>query len=388
MIRYFIIHKNYYIKSDIGKFMRITKLLIALFSISILSACGGGNSDDTTPSTIPESNAGITQDVQELDLVTLDGSNSVTNNTNELTYIWSQTAGTTVALSDNTLAQPQFTLPNLIASETLSFQLVVNDGGNNSIASTVNINVTAVNELPTANAGITQSVSISTVVTLDGSASNDPEGQSLTFNWSQTSGTSVVLTDSSSAQPQFIAPSNILISKNLVFQLTVNDGVNDSSTNSVTILIKDETTHAVVINKELMVTDLSVVESIHAQAGGKWTFEYLITEMMPQAVPTGQEKSDFVLTWLNHWLTTQSVNTFNVPSRSSMQTQIIDPWLASSGGVNLDLSIAPFRLLSIVNRVDLAQRDSSGNVVDAGEGRFVFGILTPAGNKTRFTVIF
>ncbi len=157
-----------------------------------------------------------------------------------------------------------------------------------------------------------------------------------------------------------------------------------SDTFSVTTL----STHAVVIDKELMITDLTVVESVHTLPGGKWTFEHLITEMMPQAAPTDQEKSDFVLNLLEHWTSTQTVNGLSVPARTSMQTQVINPWLAASGGVDLDLSIAPFRLLAIVNRLDLAKRDNLGNVISAGEGRFVFGVVNSSGFSLQFTVIF
>ncbi len=158
-----------------------------------------------------------------------------------------------------------------------------------------------------------------------------------------------------------------------------------SDTFSVTTL----STHPVVINQELTITDLSVVESVHADPGGHWTFEHLITEMMPQTNPTAQEKSDFVLNWLSHWTSIQTVNGFNIGSRQNMQNQVINPWIAASGGTGvLDLSVAPFRLLAIVNRIDLAQRDINGNVLNAGEGRFVFGVLGPSGASLQFTVIF
>src|SRR5690606_792741 len=89
-----------------------------------------------------------------------------------------------------------------------------------------------------------------------------------------------------------------------------------------------------------------------------------------------------------------------------------------SGGRRLDLSKAPFRLLAIVNRIDLRSdgggyggggviggpiraADAPGAMiapdamiapapmpVHAGEGRFVFGVLDPQGRPLPFTVIF
>jgi len=78
----------------------------------------------------------------------------------------------------------------------------------------------------------------------------------------------------------------------------------------------------------------------------------------------------------------------------------VAPWLAASAAAGfpantLDLSIAPFRLLAIVNRVDLRQGTTYGGIVNntavpaalGGEARFVFGVTDPSGAQLNFTVI-
>lgn len=136
---------------------------------------------------------------------------------------------------------------------------------------------------------------------------------------------------------------------------------------------------------------------------GVWTFKHLMTEM---ATGSGYSAEEFTRRWLETWLTTQHINGDIVAPREAMRTKVIDPWLARSGGERLNLDIAPFRLLAIVNRADLRKTETSsfrspyGGVsgtfpVDAGELRFVFGVVTPPewnGNATcelhEFTTIF
>ncbi len=195
--------------------------------------------ETSTVNQAPVANAGADQTVAETANVTLDGSASTDGDGNALTYAWMQTAGATVSLSDATAAQPTFTAPNLKSDGSLIFSLVVNDGTTNSAADTVKITVTADNDAPTANAGPDQSASEEGVVILSGGGT-DPEGVTLTFVWTQTSGPAVTLQDPSSAsQLRFVAP-NRKADYDLTFTLTVNDGVQDSAADTVRVSVSAE----------------------------------------------------------------------------------------------------------------------------------------------------
>ena len=85
-----------------------------------------------------------------------------------------------------------------------------------------------------ANAGPGQTVGAGATVTLDGSGSFDPDGDSLSYLWSQTGGTAVTLSSSTVVQPTFTAPS---APGTLTFQLVVSDGTNSSSPADVTITV-------------------------------------------------------------------------------------------------------------------------------------------------------
>ncbi len=72
---------------------------------------------------------------------------------------------------------------------------------------------------PTADAGADQSVNTNETVTLDGTASSDPDGDTLHYHWAQTGGPTVTLSDNSAAQPSF-TPTE---AGTYVFALSVRD---------------------------------------------------------------------------------------------------------------------------------------------------------------------
>src|SRR5205814_9858672 len=104
-------------------------------------------------------------------------------------------------------------------------QIVAANGQPSSPAAFVNVTVANVNHAPSANAGPDQVVNEGSSVTLNGSASFDPDGESLSYVWTQTGGPLVALTGGSTAQPSFTAPSVGPAGTILTFALTVSDGL-------------------------------------------------------------------------------------------------------------------------------------------------------------------
>ena len=95
------------------------------------------------------------------------------------------------------------------------------------------------NNAPSANAGTDQSVDENTTVTLSGSGSDPDAGDALTYQWTQTAGTTVSLASPSSATTTFTAPL-VAANENLAFRLTVSDG-SLSASDSVTVTVRDVT---------------------------------------------------------------------------------------------------------------------------------------------------
>ena len=95
--------------------------------------------------------------------------------------------------------------------------------------------VTIGNTPPTANAGPDQNVSLNTLVTLNGSLSADADGDSLSYQWEQTDGPEVVLSDADTVISTFMPQSEGICT----FRLTVSDGT-ASSSDTVTVSISTE----------------------------------------------------------------------------------------------------------------------------------------------------
>ena len=73
--------------------------------------------------------------------VTLDGSGSTTPFGTITSHLWTQVAGTTVTLSDNTAVNPTFTAPTVpVIGAVLRFQLTVTDS--RSLTASDNVDIT------------------------------------------------------------------------------------------------------------------------------------------------------------------------------------------------------------------------------------------------------
>lgn len=91
------------------------------------------------------------------------------------------------------------------------------------------------NDPPVVSAGDDQSVAEASAVQLSGSAT-DPEGVGLTYRWTQTSGTTVTLSDATSPTPTFTVP-NVHAQTTLVFQLRADDLNRAWAADSVSVTI-------------------------------------------------------------------------------------------------------------------------------------------------------
>lgn len=194
--------------------------------------------------------------------------------------------------------------------------------------------------------------------------------------------------------------------------------------------------NVIVKQNSLFITDLDVVEHksrtfemAHDPDGngaippryddgnweGAWTFGTLIKNMANEPV-TGISAKNFIRNWLDIWRQELKVGSFangntlnidpynNVIGRVDILEFVIWPWITRANINNIPLptaetydwlnnwkdywddmdeeqllKYAPFKLMAIVNRLDLRSNISysNGNIPNAGETRFIFTLINP-----------
>jgi len=192
-----------------------------------ITPLAGGSSNNHPPT----ADAGTDRAAAPGASVILDASGSIDPDRDPLHYNWTllRPIGSEARLSSPSSMRPSFVPDRRGAYEA---RLVVDDGSLPSAPDAVVI--TVLNSPPLADAGADQTALVTHVVTLDGSASSDPDGDAVSYQWSlvaRPGGSAAALSDPAAASPTFL----IDRPGTYTAQLVVNDGAAASAADTVTV---------------------------------------------------------------------------------------------------------------------------------------------------------
>ncbi|WP_374973178.1 PKD domain-containing protein [Spongiibacter marinus] len=205
---------------------------------------------------LPIVSAGADLVVAEAGSVTLQGS-AQDNDGNVTGTLWQQTDRNGVAINGSIeINNPgsltaSFTAPEVDQDRIFYFSLTATDNDGDRASDTVAVLVRdssgGGNARPVANAGVDQNVESGEVVVLDGSNSEDLDGQITSYSWSQIDedgnsvSSGVALQNGDTAEASFTAPSVDVITQ-LRFRLTVSDNESATDFDDITINVSPEDT--------------------------------------------------------------------------------------------------------------------------------------------------
>ena len=157
---------------------------------------------------------------------------------NNLAFVWKQIDGEPVVLSSNTAKNPQFMAPEVQngSIKTLTFEVTVTDPQGATDSDIVDIVVNPINHVPLVSAGRDKIIFPSiNAITLVGSAV-DPDDDTLTYKWEQTSGPEINLVNDDLRYLTIVSPSiDFSNFEPMTFKLTANDGFGGIGSDSATV---------------------------------------------------------------------------------------------------------------------------------------------------------
>ena len=210
---------------------------VYIFQLTVTDNNGAIDLDSVTitvnaANQIPVANAGTDQVITlPTSTVTLDGSKSADADGSIASYSWVKVSGTGGTLTNATTSKA--TASSLQAGVYI-FQLTVTDNKGAIDLDSVTITVNAANQIPVANAGTDQVITLPTsTVTLDGSKSADADGSIASYSWIKVSGTGGTLTNATTSK----ATASGLQAGSYTFKLTVTDNKGATASDTVAVTV-------------------------------------------------------------------------------------------------------------------------------------------------------
>ncbi len=183
----------------------------------------------------PVITVGPDQTVFEGATVTLVGSASDADG-DPVTLAWTQRSGPAVTLGGPNL--DTFTAPSVKADTQLVFELMASDGLHDVGPAQARVTVQSANKAPVASAPGTVEVGEGDTITISGTGT-DPDGDPLTYRWTQLDGPGAIVADETTDTLSFTAPI-VNEDAHVTLQLVVSDPSHEGAPALVDVLVKNK----------------------------------------------------------------------------------------------------------------------------------------------------
>lgn len=208
------------------------------------------------------------------------------------------------------------------------------------------ISIKTLSNPPIANGGPDRLINELSPVTLDGSASSDPDNDVLTYLWAAPA--DIVLSSATAAKPTFIAP-EVYADKSFTFSLTVNDGTQSSATDQVAVTVKQ-------VNKPPVANagpDQSVIQGALVTLDGSLSYDPDNDFLINNGKPANQ-----MLTYL--WSAPKGVR---LSSSTVAKPTFTAPQVSKETAYIINLTVRDGLLNSVTDQVKVAVKPANSPLV-------------------------
>lgn len=247
-----------------------------------------------SPIASPVANAGLNQSIHAGQTVILDGDDSYDDitATENLTYDWSfiTIPEGSVAILDTTAPMYPTFVADLPGTYDLSLAVTDEDG---LVSRASQVSISSYNTAPNADAGIDIASYAGDMIVLDGSASGDPDGDSLYYSWilkEKPADSTTELSDWDTVTPYLIPD----LVGSYEAELMVNDGLADSTPDTVSMITISAGDYAqqhtaAILNVVAALPEASVTTTGNQTALSKF-LEQAIKQLQDDKIANAEEK--------------------------------------------------------------------------------------------------
>ena len=246
----------------------------------------------TVKSSRPVADAGPDFAVSTEDTIVLDAKRSADPDGSELSYLWEQTSGPDVEFTNDT-QRTTFEAPS--DPTTYRFKLSVSDGEHTD-SDFVTVRVVD-SRPPVAEIQLPPSPAVGQRVMLNASASTDPDGDRLSYRWSQASGERVSLSGSRSSVASFAAAERHVGSP-LEFVVTVSDGSFESQAYATVHVGENHPPTAYIDGRITNPVDPDFAFGIRSETGARYTIPPGVTFTLDGSGSADPNTDPLTYTWV------------------------------------------------------------------------------------------